>query len=44
MKHTPLRLGATILGLALLTATLSGCVVEGRGGHGWCWWHPYRCR
>ena len=32
-----------LLGLAVST---TGCVIEepGRGGGGWCFWHPYRCR
>jgi hypothetical protein len=29
-----------LLGLAF---SLSGCVVEGRGGGGWCFYHPHRC-
>ena len=23
---------------------LAGCVVEGPGHPGWCYWHPRRCR
>ena len=32
-----------LIGLGL---PLAGCVVEepGRGGGGWCYCHPYRCR
>jgi hypothetical protein len=22
---------------------LTGCVVEGPGHPGWCYWHPHRC-
>jgi hypothetical protein len=30
-----------VLGLAL---PLGGCVYGPGYGHGWCYWHPYRCR
>jgi hypothetical protein len=31
--------------LAMVTVTVAGCIIEpGRGGGGWYWWHPYRCR
>lgn len=29
--------------LLVLAGSLSGCVVYGPG-HGWCYYHPYRCR
>jgi len=35
------RLVVPLLLLAL-AGTVSGCVYD--GGHGWCYWHPYRCR
>ncbi len=40
-----LRCIAIAVGLLLLGGALSGCIVEehGGGGHGWCYWHPYRC-
>lgn len=39
-----LRRLAAAVGLVLLAGALGGCIVEtGRGGGGWCYWHPYRC-
>jgi len=39
------RRGIAVIGLLLMAASLSACVVEpGPGGGGWCYWHPYRCR
>jgi hypothetical protein len=36
------------MGLILMAASLSGCIVEGPGrpggGGGWCYWHPGACR
>ena len=38
------RAVAAIL-LAGLAGGLAGCVVYPAGPHhGWCYWHPYRCR
>jgi hypothetical protein len=35
----------TLLLLAAISVSATGCIVEpGRGGGGWCFWHPYRCR
>ncbi len=34
---------ATLLLLAF-AFPLTGCVVEGPGRPGWCYYHPYRCR
>jgi hypothetical protein len=36
------RVVATLL-LLSLAMPLAGCVVEGRPGPGWCYYHPYRC-
>ncbi|MGH6889966.1 MAG: hypothetical protein ACREHF_12355 [Rhizomicrobium sp.] len=31
--------------LLALAGSLAGCVAYGPGPrHGWCYWHPYRCR
>jgi hypothetical protein len=30
--------------LLALAVPLSGCIVAGRPGGGWCYYHPYRCR
>jgi hypothetical protein len=40
------RTGLAAIGLVLLAASLSACVVEtpGRPGGGWCYWHPNACR
>ncbi len=38
------RSGLAAIGLVLLAASLSACVVEGRPGGGWCYWHPNQCR
>jgi hypothetical protein len=32
-----------VIGLVVMAASMSGCVVA-PGGGGWCYWHPYRCR
>ena len=42
-----LRRGLAVIGLVLMAASLSGCIVEGPdrpGGGGWCYWHPGACR
>jgi hypothetical protein len=36
------RLFAPLI-LLVLAVSLSGCVVEGRPGAGWCYYHPHRC-
>jgi hypothetical protein len=36
------RLIAALLLLAV-AAPLGGCVVEGPGHPGWCYYHPHRC-
>jgi hypothetical protein len=42
------RRGLAVMGLILMAASLSGCIVEGPGrpggGGGWCYWHPGACR
>jgi hypothetical protein len=40
------RSALAAIGLVLLAASLSACVVEGPGhpGGGWCYWHPGACR
>lgn len=43
----PLKRGLAAIGLVLLAASLSACIVEPAGrppGPGWCYWHPYACR
>lgn len=35
---------AVALGLLLLAAALSGCVVVPVRPAGWCYWHPGACR
>jgi hypothetical protein len=44
--HRRFRTGLAALGLVLLAASLSACVVEepGRPHGSWCYWHPYQCR
>ena len=39
------RTGLAVIGLLVLAASLSACIVEepGRPGHGWCYWHPGAC-
>jgi hypothetical protein len=37
------RIGAACM-LAVLGASLSGCIVAPIRGPGWCYYHPYRCR
>jgi hypothetical protein len=37
------RLIVTLLLLAAVVP-IAGCVIEGGGGRGWCYWHPERCR
>jgi hypothetical protein len=42
-KHV--RRFAGVIGLVLMAASLSACVVEGgHHGGGWCYWHPGACR
>jgi len=36
------RVLATLILLAV-AIPLSGCIVEGPGRPGWCYYHPYRC-
>ncbi len=30
--------------LAAFSLSLTGCIVEGPGRPGWCYYHPYRCQ
>ena len=38
-----MRQAIAALLLLALALPLSGCIVEGRPGGGWCYYHPYRC-
>jgi hypothetical protein len=46
VMNARLRRGFAVMGLILMAASLSGCIVEGPGrpGGGWCYWHPGACR
>ena len=39
-----IRRSLTALGLILLAASLSACIVEPGRGPGWCYYHPGACR
>jgi hypothetical protein len=41
---TQMRQTIAALLLLAMAVPLSGCIVEGRPGGGWCYYHPYRCR
>jgi hypothetical protein len=46
VMNARVRRGLAVMGLILMAASLSGCIVEGPGrpGGGWCYWHPGACR
>lgn len=43
-----IRRGLAAIGLIVLAASLSACIIESERrpppGPGWCYWHPYACR